>query len=128
MPSFVPFPALRFAPGTDLAAVIAPPYDVLSEADVDALAARDAHNIVHLDVPRGERRYEAARAGLDAWLAEGVLVRDDRDSFTIYRMFFTDAAGQQLSRIFIRRIDKRNRTVLVVIDDGVSKQVFHKLL
>ncbi len=95
MPSFVPFPALRFAPGTDLAAVIAPPYDVLSEADVDALAARDAHNIVHLDVPRGERRYEAARAGLDAWLAEGVLVRDDRDSFTIYRMFFTDAAGQQ---------------------------------
>ena len=35
--------------------------------------------------------------------------------------------GEEL-RILIRRIDKRNRTVLVVIDDGVSKQVFHKLL
>ena len=31
---FEPFAALRYAPGADLDSVIAPPYDVLSDADV----------------------------------------------------------------------------------------------
>ena len=51
MPRFEPFPALRYA-ASDLAPLVAPPYDVLSEADLDELAARDPHNIVHVDVPR----------------------------------------------------------------------------
>ncbi|MEA4945060.1 MAG: DUF1015 domain-containing protein [Propionicimonas sp.] len=94
MPGFVPFRALRYAPGTDLQAVIAPPYDVLSEADVAALAARDTHNIVTVDVPRGgDDRYTDAAATLRSWLAEGVLVPDGQPSFTIYRMRFTDSTG-----------------------------------
>ncbi|MEA5053990.1 MAG: DUF1015 family protein, partial [Propionicimonas sp.] len=94
MPGFVPFRALRYAPGTDLQAVIAPPYDVLSEADVAALAARDTHNSVAVDVPRGgDDRYTDAAATLRSWLAEGVLVPDGQPSFTIYRMRFTDSTG-----------------------------------
>ncbi|MGB4891173.1 MAG: DUF1015 family protein, partial [Propionicimonas sp.] len=74
MPGFLPFRALRYAAGTDFSAVIAPPYDVLSEADVDDLAARDAHNIVAIDVPRGgDDRYAVAARTLQDWLAEGVL-------------------------------------------------------
>jgi uncharacterized protein (DUF1015 family) len=101
VPRFEPFAALRYAssdqPG-GLDAVIAPPYDVLSDADVDALEARSLHNIVHIDVPRerdGERRYEAAAARMQAWIAEGVLVRDSRPSFTLYRMAFVDETGRQ---------------------------------
>ena len=61
VPRFEPFRAVRYAPAVDLDAVIAPPYDVLSDADVDALAARDPHNIVHVDVPRGGAdRYDVA--------------------------------------------------------------------
>ena len=95
MPRFEPFPAWRYAPGTDLDAVIAPPYDVLSGDDVAALAARDPHNIVHVDVPTGDspRRYLDAAATLREWMASGVLVRDGVPAFTIYRMRFTDAAG-----------------------------------
>ena len=69
MPRFEPFRAVRYAPGVDLDGVVAPPYDVLSDADVDALAARDPRNIVHVDVPRGgarplrDRRPAAARRG-----------------------------------------------------------------
>ena len=93
---FEPFVALRYAPGTDLPSVTAPPYDVLSDADVDALEARDPHNIVHVDVPRGdEDRYERAAAILTSWIEEGVLVRDDVPSFTIYRVRFTDATGAE---------------------------------
>lgn len=94
MPGFLPFRAIRYAAGTDLQAVIAPPYDVLSEADVAELAARDPHNIVAIDVPRGgDDRYATAARTLREWLAAGVLVVDDKPSFTIYRMSFTDSTG-----------------------------------
>ncbi|MGC3953798.1 MAG: DUF1015 domain-containing protein [Propionicimonas sp.] len=96
MPGFRPFRALRYAPGTDLAAVIAPPYDVLSAADVTALADRDPHNIVHVDVPAGgDDRYRLAAERLQAWLDQGVLVVDPEPSLTIYRMRFVDATGAQ---------------------------------
>ena len=62
MPRFEPFAALRYA-SPDLDDLIAPPYDVLSDPDLDASAARHPHNIVHVDVPRerdGDDRYDAA--------------------------------------------------------------------
>jgi uncharacterized protein (DUF1015 family) len=96
VPRFTPFRAIRYADGTDLAAVTAPPYDVLSDADLDALEERDPHNIVHVDVPRerdGDGRYEAAAARLRSWLAEGVLVEDPERALYLYRVDFTDAAG-----------------------------------
>ncbi|HRW17964.1 MAG TPA: DUF1015 domain-containing protein [Dermatophilaceae bacterium] len=95
----VPFRALRYAPGTDLDAVIAPPYDVLSEADVAGLRNRHPHNVVHLDVPAGGEsgsltdRYAAAGRLLADWRDDGVLVRDADPSLTIYRMSFTDSTG-----------------------------------
>ncbi len=96
VPRFEPFPALRYV--TDpLDEVTAPPYDVLSDADVDALESKHPHNIVHVDVPRerdGDDRYEQAADVLRTWLAEGVLTRDDEPSFTLYRMTFTDTAGR----------------------------------
>ena len=93
VPRFEPFAAIRYATD-DLASVIAPPYDVLSDADVDAFEARSTHNIVRIDVPRGgEDRYDVAAQTLDAWLDEGVLAADPCPSFTIYRMRFTDSAG-----------------------------------
>jgi uncharacterized protein (DUF1015 family) len=94
VPRFEPFRAVRYAPAVDLDAVIAPPYDVLSDADVDALEARDTRNIVHVDVPRGAAdRYEIAGRLLREWLATGVLVPDETPTFTLYRMRFRDAAG-----------------------------------
>jgi uncharacterized protein (DUF1015 family) len=93
VPRFEPFAAIRYATD-DLAPVIAPPYDVLSDADLEALQARSPHNVVRIDVPRGgEDRYDLAAKTLHAWLDEQVLVTDPEPSFTIYRMRFTDSAG-----------------------------------
>jgi uncharacterized protein (DUF1015 family) len=93
VPRFEPFAAIRYAT-EELASVIAPPYDVLSDADVDALEARSPHNVVRIDVPRGgEDRYDLAAKTMRAWLDEQVLVIDPEPSFTIYRMRFTDSAG-----------------------------------
>lgn len=96
MPKIAPFQAIRYAEGTDLNAVIAPPYDVLSSADVTELRNRDEHNIVRIDVPLGEGdRYAGAARRLAEWLGAGVLVREEQPSLTIYRMSFTDAAGTE---------------------------------
>ena len=93
MPRFEPFRALRYA-ASDLEVLLAPPYDVLDDADVDALQARSPLNVTYVDVPRGGAgRYEEAARTLDGWVEGGVVVRDPAPSFTIYRLRFTDAGG-----------------------------------
>jgi uncharacterized protein (DUF1015 family) len=92
VPRFEPFAAIRYA--TDLAPVVAPPYDVLSDTEINSLEARSPYNVVRIDVPRGgEDRYQLAAKTMQAWLNEGILAVDPEPSFTIYRMRFTDAAG-----------------------------------
>ena len=95
MPRFTPFPALRYCDRI-IDDLIAPPYDVLSDAEVDELNARDRFNITHVDVPRerdGDDRYQLAASTLNEWIAAGVMAYDDSPSFTLYRMRFVDAAG-----------------------------------
>lgn len=121
MPRFEPFPALRYAQ-TDLQPVIAPPYDVLSDADLDVLEARDEHNIVHVDVPRerdGDGRYDTAAARLRAWIDDGVVVRDPDPSFTLYRMEFRDAAGRDRSIVGVLG-------ALEVVDVGAGRVLPHE--
>ena len=93
MPRFEPFPALRYA-AADLEALIAPPYDVLSEAEISALHLSSEHNISHLDDPRGgPERYAAAARTFAEWQHEDVLEADPGPTFTIYRLAFVDATG-----------------------------------
>jgi len=94
---FEPFAGIRYhLDRSDLAKVIAPPYDVIDAEQREALAARDPHNAVLIDLPSeadGDDRYDLASAHLEAWRTEGVLVTDVRPSFTIYRMTAADDAG-----------------------------------
>lgn len=95
MPRFTPFPALRYT-NDQIDDLIAPPYDVLSDAEVDALNARSPHNVTRVDVPReadGPGRYDRAGETLRQWIDAGVMSFDDRPTYTLYRLAFTDASG-----------------------------------
>jgi uncharacterized protein (DUF1015 family) len=73
--------------------VIAPPYDVISPEEQQALEGRSPYNSVRLELPRGEPgldRYAAAARLLAQWRAEGVVVRNGVPAFYGYRMKFTD--------------------------------------
>jgi uncharacterized protein (DUF1015 family) len=95
MPRFQPFPGLRYASHLDLAAVTAPPYDVLDDEEREAFAARSDRNVVHVDLPvGGPDRYDEAAATLARWQADGTLTADDGDSFYVYRMSHTDEGGR----------------------------------
>jgi uncharacterized protein (DUF1015 family) len=72
-----PFRALRYDV-PDLAAVVAPPYDVISEEDRADYLARSPYNVVHLTLPDSE---EQAARDLASWQEEGVLVRDAEPSY-----------------------------------------------
>jgi uncharacterized protein (DUF1015 family) len=98
VPLFEPFAGLRYdEQAVSLDDVVAPPYDVIAEAERSALEARSPYNSVRLELPRDEAgldRYQAAARLLAAWLAGGVLVRDDEPSFYVYRMGFHDEQGR----------------------------------
>lgn len=100
MPTFLPFPGLRYDPTSHPAEqVTAPPYDVLDEHDRDELCQRHPDNVVVVDLPRaddGSDAYAAADATFARWRADGVL-RSDPDAFYVYRMSWADEQGSERS-------------------------------
>jgi uncharacterized protein (DUF1015 family) len=122
VPRFEPFPAIRYSPALSLDDVAAPPYDVLSDADIDGLLARHPRNIVAIDVPRevdGPDRYQHAAERLQAWLRDGSLVRDAEPSFTLYRMTFRDEAGTTRQTVGVLG-------ALEVVDEGAGGVLPHE--
>ena len=97
MARILPFRALRYSQKLlpDTAKVIAPPYDVISPAERERLAAQDAHNIVSLDLPAGEgdAKYANAKALLDQWMASGHLVEDAFPAIYRYEQVFSFDVG-----------------------------------
>ncbi len=122
VPRFEPFRALRYAPTVDLDAAAAPPYDVLSAADVQGLLAQHPRNVVEVDVPGPEDdpdRYARAARTLAAWEQEGTLVRDPVPSFTLYRMRFRTEDGTERETVGVLG-------ALEVVDEGAGGVLPHE--
>ncbi|MBS3735347.1 MAG: DUF1015 domain-containing protein [Phycisphaerae bacterium] len=88
----------------DVSDRIAPPYDVLSGEQKDALLARHEHNIVAVDLPHvppkevgPDEAYRAAADRLADWQRAGILVQDDRPAIYVYEQSFR-AAGETHTR------------------------------
>jgi len=75
-----PFRALRYDEAVvgELEALVAPPYDVISEAQRRELQGRSPYNIVHLTLPDAP---EDAARDLAAWRSEGVLREEEQPAF-----------------------------------------------
>jgi uncharacterized protein (DUF1015 family) len=96
VPTIRPFRALRYSREMvdDLAAVVAPPYDVISPAEHARLLARDSRNVVRLDLPEDEagdppdERYRRAARLVGAWRSDGTLRRDPRPALYPYEQTY----------------------------------------
>jgi uncharacterized protein (DUF1015 family) len=121
VPRFEPFQALRYGSNIELSDVCSPPYDVLSDADRLALANKHENNIVHIDMPLAPsgNAYEHAASLLSEWIRNGVLVRDDVPSFTLYRMQFTDSTGKPRNVVGVIG-------ALEVVDEGAGGVLPHE--
>jgi uncharacterized protein (DUF1015 family) len=97
VPSIRTFRALRYSRDlvSDLAAVVAPPYDVISPEAHRRLLARDPRNVVRLDFPEDQagdepdERYRRAAHLLSAWRSDGTLRRDPRAALYPYEQTYT---------------------------------------
>lgn len=79
-----PFRAWTFSRSSaDISDLAAPPYDVISPAQREALLAKSSHNVVALELPEGSvdatavgNRYETGAARWNEWTHDGTLSRD----------------------------------------------------
>lgn len=84
-----------------LGGVLAPPYDVISPAQLEALYGRNLRNVVRVDygmtydddVPGENDRYTRAREFLDSWLSLGILTEDAAPALYIADQEFTAPGG-----------------------------------
>jgi uncharacterized protein (DUF1015 family) len=101
------FHAYRYA--ESLEAVVAPPYDVLTEEQVAEHQARSAHNVVRLTRPGSD--YEGAARLLHEWIDRGVLVRDSEPAMYVHRTEFDGLVRLDLLAV-LRLVPYEDRVVL----------------
>jgi len=131
-----PFRALRPAPGR-AAEVLAPPYDVLSSAEARERAKGKPWSFLHISKPEidldpvidpyDRAVYAKAAENLDRMISSGVLTRDDKPCYYVYRLTWRDrtqtglAAVASLADYATNRIRKHELTTPVKEDDRVRQ-------
>jgi uncharacterized protein (DUF1015 family) len=131
-----PFRALRPAPGR-AAEVLAPPYDVLSSAEARERAKDKAWSFLHVSKaeidldpatdPYDGVVYAKAAENLKAMVAAGVLMRDAKASYYIYRLTWRGhvetglAAVASLADYATNRIRRHEHTTPAKEDDRVRQ-------
>jgi uncharacterized protein (DUF1015 family) len=84
----------------EISKVVAPPYDQIDAEQQDLLYAMSPANIVRVSYPKDEGgdRYAAARATLDAWLAEGRWGREESPAIYPYHQIYR-VGGHEVTRV-----------------------------
>ena len=84
-----PIKALRFtAKAGNIADCVCPPYDIISESERASLIEKNEYNVVRLELPAGEDKYNEAGRILNSWMNEGILERDEKAGIYVYREEF----------------------------------------
>jgi uncharacterized protein (DUF1015 family) len=90
MATVEPFQGIRYNPQkiSSMAAVVTPPYDVITEAQQTAYYERSPFNVIRIELGRSRpdddrnaNPHRRAHSHLQAWQAQEVLIRDSEPSF-----------------------------------------------
>ncbi len=92
MAEIKPFRALRYdlEKAGSMETLSCPPYDVISEEQRQRFLAENPHNVIRLELPKGEDPYGEAGRALEDWLSQGILREDMDPGFYIYEEEFLD--------------------------------------
>ena len=81
---------------SDLNDVTAPPYDIIPKEEQQALFDKNEHNIIRIDYgpeystdTDADNKYTRAGKDLKKWIADNVLVKEDKPAFYIYEQIFS---------------------------------------
>lgn len=104
MADIQPLRALHYEPAAAgaLADLVAPPYDVIDDAQRARLLERSPYNVVAVDLPRpepdGEDRYARAGELFERWQSEGVIARDQQPAIWAHVQDYTGPDGVTRTR------------------------------
>ena len=104
MVTFLPFPGYRpsLKDGEKIDERVSPPYDVIGDDYLKELQS-NPHNVTRLTLMPVDRRYTESRKELEAWIADGSLMKDD-DSFYLYRQTFDDHGVTKVRSGFVGKL------------------------
>ena len=107
MAKVTPFRGWRYNPAVvdDMAAVLCPPYDLITPQIQQALMDRHPLNVIHLEAGEGldwtadpAGRYAETAGRFEQWLRDGVLQQDAEPSYYLLHHVFT-LGGRERSRL-----------------------------
>ena len=124
-----PLPGLRYTATADLAALVTPPYDVISPEAQAAYYARHPDNIIRLELGREEPdgnelndRYTRAAVTFADWRLRGILAQD-APAFYLYEQRFTagDTTHARTSLLARVRLEPWDAQVVLPHERTLSK-------
>ena len=84
------FQGMRYTPKAgSIADLVCPPYDIVSPKQREELIEHSPYNIINLELPVGDNKYETARDLYHQWVKDGILAQDTQDSIYVYEMAFS---------------------------------------
>ena len=123
MAKVTPFRGWRYNPAMvdDMAAVLCPPYDLITPRIQQALMDRHPLNVIHLEAGEGldwsadpAGRYAETAGRFEQWLRDGVLQQDAEPGYYLLRHSF-NLGGQERSRLGL--------VACVALEDYETRQV-----
>lgn len=124
MAEIKPFRALRYTgKAGDIAKLTCPPYDIISEEQRLAYLAENPHNVVRLELPKGENPYGQAGETLKSWLADGILRRDSDPGFYIYEEEFEAYGVRKKVKGFVClvKLEEFSKGIILPHEETLSK-------
>ena len=99
MVDFHPFRGIRYSSSAgEIASLICPPYDVISDEDRETLLSKNEYNMVRLELSeaisgRDPQEYASSSLNYSSWLSHGILFQDENPSFYMLRQSFISTNG-----------------------------------
>lgn len=84
--------------------LVCPPYDIISDQQREEYIKTNPHNIIRLELPKGDDKYNKAAEILNDWLEKGILIKEDKPAIYIYEEEFTAYGERKAIKGIICRV------------------------
>ncbi|MEG2044988.1 MAG: DUF1015 domain-containing protein [Clostridia bacterium] len=103
--------------------LVCPPYDIISKDEREQLIKNNKYNMVNLELPVAENKYEKAGQDFKAWCESGILQKDEKDSIYIYEEEFMAYGKKHKIKGFISlvRIEEFAKNIVLPHEETLSK-------
>lgn len=124
MAKIKPFKALRFTDKAGkISELVCPPYDIINEEQRLALLGTNEHNLIRLELPRGDEPYKNAAKTFKEWLSDGIVACDEKEGIYLYEEKFSVKGKEYSLKGFVSlvRLAEFSEGVVLPHEETLSK-------